>query len=528
MARPLLSRGVHERGGLTMFGWSGTILRVNLSNGTTSTEPTTRSLTAEELSVACDRDEADMTGPWEPQLRQALVAVKVIARAIEGRLRAVMGVREEVVRYAFREARGGGEALVAVDSRGRVLAANDAASRSRLVSGSLLRAGLGEAIADGFRSQPGGDFRIELPEGRPLVVVPVRYETATVGAILRASVASARRRPAARPTARHGFEVILGESPSMRRAIELARTAARNDLPVVVSGESGTGKELFAHAIHGASHRGEASFVAVNCGAIPEQLVEAELFGYEAGTLTGVRQGGGAGRFEDANGGTLFLDEVSELPLQAQTALLRVLQEKEVVRLGSNTPRPVDVRVVAATDRPLDDEVRAGRFRRDLYYWLNVLTILLPPLRVRGDDVGLLARVILERAEEEVGRPGLSLTYDALPALTAHPWPGNVRELRNVILRAAATAPGAAIRAEDLLLEQVAVAPCPPAPRPGRAGTTAQTLDEAAMGAEQELLLAKLDECGWNFAASAQQLGVSRMTFYRRLQKWGISRSSRR
>jgi len=470
----------------------------------------------------------DITGPWELQRRQALVAARAIARAIEERLRAVVGVRQEVVRHAFRDAHEKGEALVAVDGRGRVIAANDAASRTRLVSGALLRAGLGEALGDGFRSQPGSDFRIELPDGRPLVVLPVRYEGATVGAILRAAPAPAtgRRRVPSRSCAHYDFETILGDSPPLRRAVELARTAAGNDLPVVLSGESGTGKELFAHAIHAGSKRREGPFVAVNCGSIPAQLVEAELFGYEDGTFTGARQGGRPGRFEEASAGTLLLDEVSELPLLAQIALLRVLQEKEVVRLGSSAPRPIDVRVLAATNRPLEDEVRAGRFRRDLYYRLNVLPIPLPPLSARGDDVGLLARVILGRAEEEVGRSGLSLTDDALAALSAHPWPGNVRELKNVLLRAAATAPSTEIRAADLVLERVSAAG--EAPRSARVEAGARTLEAATTSAEREVLLARLEECGWNFAAAAHKLGVSRMTLYRRVHKCGISRIGRR
>src|SRR5512142_486079 len=229
--------------------------------------------------------------------------------------------------------------------------------------------------------------------------------------ILRA-VTDESARAAARPhrPARYDFSRILGGSPAIQRAADLARTAARNTLPVVLYGESGTGKELFAQAIHCASDRRGQRFVPVNCGSIPAQLVEAELFGYESGTFTGARRDGNPGRFEDADGGTLFLDEVTELPLAAQTALLRVLQEREVVRLGGSVPRPVDVRVVAATNRPLEEELRAGRFRSDLYYRLNVLWIPVPALRERGDDVLVLARAFLEEADVE--RRGLTLTPD--------------------------------------------------------------------------------------------------------------------
>jgi propionate catabolism operon transcriptional regulator len=204
-----------------------------------------------------------------------------------------------------------------------------------------------------------------------------------VGAIVRIAAspgATRSSRTRARPSARYDLGRILGRSDPIQRVIDLARTAARNELAVILFGESGTGKELFAQAIHSASGRRGGPFVAVNCGSIPAQLVEAELFGYESGTFTGARREGNPGKFEDADGGTLLLDEVSELPPQAQTALLRVLQEKEVVRLGGSLPRRVDVRIVAATNKPLEEEIAAGRFRRDLHYRLNVLSIAVPPL----------------------------------------------------------------------------------------------------------------------------------------------------
>jgi transcriptional regulator with PAS, ATPase and Fis domain len=259
--------------------------------------------------------------------------------------------------------------------------------------------------------------------------------------------------------ARYDFDCILGQSPIFRQALERGRTAARTDLPVVLSGESGTGKELLAQAIHTAGSRRARPFVAINCGSIPEQLVEAELFGYEPGSFTGAKPTGNPGRFEDADGGTLLLDEVSELPTQAQTTLLRVLQEKEVVRLGGSRPRAVDVRVIAATNRPLGEEVHSKRFRLDLFYRLNVLPIALPPLRERADDVSLLAQAFLGEAARDVGRGELTLAVDALDALRAHAWPGNVRELKNVILRAAATAPRPRIEAQDLQFDRAAGPP---------------------------------------------------------------------
>ncbi len=470
----------------------------------------------------------DITGPWEVQRRQAILVARAIARAVQERLRAAKGVRDEVLRHAFLALRNSGDALVGIDAKGRVIGANEGATKRRLVTAGALSPLLKKAVADvlcGARP-PGAEVPIQGPDGKMLVASPVQYDGTSVGAILRAvatitvHVAPARTQP----SARYEFSRILGKSPTIQRAVELAKTAARNTLPVVLYGESGTGKELFAQAIHCASERRGGRFVAVNCGSIPSQLVEAELFGYESGTFTGARREGNPGRFEDANGGTLFLDEVSELPLQAQTALLRVLQEREVVRLGGSTPRSVDVRVVAATNKPLDEEVRAKRFRRDLFYRLNVFFIAVPPLRERGDeDLALLAEVFLKEAESEVQRPGLTLAPAALAALQAHGWPGNVRELKNVLLRAAAIAPDTCIGPQDLVLDVGA----PLAYASGNAsGAGAPQPRSVAPEAERDALVAILDTCSWNVARAAERIGVSRMTLYRRLHRHGISRNA--
>jgi len=462
----------------------------------------------------------DITGPWEVHRRQALQLTKAVASAIEERVAAAGSVRDEVVRHALRMAQDSGDALVAVDLLGRVIAANGAAARRQVVEMRSLPPVLQSALAKALEqpaSAASAEVRLESESGEVVLISVVRHAGTPVGAVLRIA-SSARNRPRQRPGARYDFSSILGRSAPFRRCVEQARGAAANDLPVVLTGESGSGKELLAQSIHAAGGRRSGPFVAVNCASIPEPLVEAELFGYEPGAFTGATRDGKPGRFEDADGGTLFLDEVSELPLAAQSALLRVLQEREVVRIGSGQARPVDVRVVAATNKPLEAQVHGGLFRRDLYYRLNVLPIHVPSLRERHDDVTLLAEAFLSAAELEVGRAGLTLAPDAMEALRAHPWPGNVRELKNVILRAAATAPTTVLRAEDLVLEHwddgpERIAP----PRVGPRGPTRQAhqLDRAG-------LLSTIESCGGSFTRAAAALGISRMTLYRWAHKHGI------
>lgn len=462
----------------------------------------------------------DITGPWEVRRRQALVVVKAIARAIQERVRAAGSVRQEVVRYAFRAARDSGDALVAVDLRGRVIAANAAASRQRLVEAGTLRRGMDELLAGALGGQLIGthdEALLQASEGC-ILASAVRHEGSLIGALLRmqAGDGARRSRHQAGSSVRYDFSRILGESAPLQKAIKLAKTAANNDLPVLVSGESGTGKELFAQSIHGSSKRAQGPFVAVNCGSIPAELVEAELFGYEPGAFTGARREGSSGRLASADGGTLFLDEVSELPASAQTALLRALQEREVQRLGSCTPRPIDVRVIAATNKPLEEEIRSGRFRSDLYYRLNVLPIAIPPLRERTGDVAVLARAFVAEARVELQRDDLEMAPDAIDALSARRWPGNIRELRNVILRASATSDGPVITRQELLFDD-----CDLETRPA-AATAPRVRDVHQV--EREAVIEAIAACEGNLASAARQLGISRMTLYRWMARYGIKR----
>ncbi|HEY6002324.1 MAG TPA: sigma 54-interacting transcriptional regulator, partial [Anaeromyxobacter sp.] len=451
-----------------------------------------------------------------------LAAVEAIARAVEERVRSALAVREQVIEFAFRAATPA-EAIFAVDGGGRLLSASAAARRLLALQGELppsVREDL-RAVLERASAAPESEAVLEWP-GAPQVTLlasPVRFEQRAVGGIVRVCGGRSPARVAApsaeRPVARYAFEQILGRSEAIGGAIAIARMAARNELPVVLRGESGTGKELFAQAIHSDSSRAGGPFVAVNCGCIPAALLEAELFGYEPGTFTGGRRDGNAGKFEKAAEGTIFLDEVTELPTQAQAALLRVLQEREVVRLGGSSPRRIDTRVIAASNASLADAVRTGRFRADLYYRLNVLPIAIPPLRERREDVALLARAFLKEAEAEVGRSGLSFSDDAVASLEAYPWPGNIRELRNIVLRSAATAATSVIAPADLPPEVRGARAAGRGPSPGR--SEGGELD-------REALIAALQACEWNVARTAHDLNVSRMTLYRWLRKFQIAR----
>ncbi|MBU8919824.1 sigma 54-interacting transcriptional regulator [Bacillus sp. FJAT-29953] len=234
---------------------------------------------------------------------------------------------------------------------------------------------------------------------------------------------------------KYSFQDLIGDSPNFLAAKTLAQRVSRSDSSVLLIGESGTGKELFAHAIHHDSNRTAASFVAINCSSIPEHLLESELFGYEDGAFTGAKKGGKKGQFELASGGTLFLDEIGDMPLTMQSKLLRVLQEKEVVRVGGHKSIPVDVRIIAATHRNLERMVEKGDFRQDLYYRLNVIKIDIPSLRTRKKDIPAIAKQLLKKLESRFFRNGIELSSEVTERLMQHSWPGNIRELENVLER---------------------------------------------------------------------------------------------
>ena len=305
------------------------------------------------------------------------------------------------------------------------------------------------------------------------------------------------------------FEGMLGTSPKMQDVFSVIRKVATTDAPVLVAGESGTGKELVAGAIHRLSIRQANPFIVINCGAIPENLLESELFGHEKGAFTGAHIQR-KGRFEMADGGTLFLDEIGELPMLLQVKLLRFLQERVVERVGGREQIEVDTRIIAATNRDLKEAMQAGTFREDLYYRLGVIFISIPPLRERSGDVLLMAKVFMERYAEENKKKIKGFTLDAIDAIEKYNWPGNVRELENRIKRAVIMCDGQKLTPGDL--EMVA----PQAPY------EAMSLKEARECLEKELIIKSLIRNTDNLTKAATELGISRPTLYDLMEKFGL------
>lgn len=305
-------------------------------------------------------------------------------------------------------------------------------------------------------------------------------------------------------TVTHRFQGIVGESKAWRHVLELVEKVSVTDVSVLITGESGTGKELIARAIHTSSSRSKGNFVAINCSAIPEHLLESELFGYKRGAFTGAVRDK-AGLFEIAHGGTLFLDEISELPLPLQAKILRVVQDHEIRRVGEVDTRKVDVRILAATNKNLSEEVKKGRFREDLFFRLNVVCIALPPLRNRRDDIPLLAHYFFTKACESHKRTVHSISPQAIQKLLLYSWPGNVRELQNVIERAVVLCKGDTITADDIVLDT---------PEPHL--SSGCTLEEY----ERRIIEATLHEMGGNRTRTAEKLGVSLRWLQYRLKEW--------
>ncbi|WP_231701820.1 sigma-54 interaction domain-containing protein [Crassaminicella thermophila] len=317
-------------------------------------------------------------------------------------------------------------------------------------------------------------------------------------------------------TAKYSFQDLIGNSPSMRAIKNIAIRVAKTSSNVLITGESGTGKELFAHAIHNASNRYLGPFVKINCAAIPGELLESELFGYEEGAFTGARKGGKEGKFELANGGTILLDEIGDMPLSMQAKLLRVLQEKEVERLGGNVIRKVDVRIIAATNKDLEELVRKGEFREDFFYRLNVMSMKLPPLRERKEDIETLAEELRIKISNRLGVYVEGISQDAIEYLKKYHWPGNIRELENVIERAIN------LLDSDLIIK--------PKHLPKRLTKDKgkiyrrenKSLKDMVEELEKEIILECLKENKGNKNRTAKELGISRLGLYKKIERYGL------
>ncbi|WP_416828952.1 sigma-54 interaction domain-containing protein [Ectobacillus polymachus] len=319
---------------------------------------------------------------------------------------------------------------------------------------------------------------------------------------------------------KYTFDDLIGNHPLFCETKRLAERVACSQSAVLLVGESGTGKELFAHAIHGTSPRSPFPFVRVNCASIPENLLESELFGYVEGAFTGARKGGKKGKFELAHHGTIFLDEIGDMPLSMQSKLLRVLQEKEIEKIGGHSPIAINVRIIAATHRNLEQMVEEGTFRQDLYYRLHVMKIEIPPLRERRDDIELVAKALLQKLERTFNRSNLELSDEVVYKLKGHSWPGNVRELENVLERAVNVLDEQVVRLEHLPLYLV--------DKPARQydsfeqDLSVQPLKQSMIAAEKHALQQALKQAKGNKQFAAKLLQIGKTSFYEKCKRYEI------
>ncbi len=316
------------------------------------------------------------------------------------------------------------------------------------------------------------------------------------------------------------FERIIGHSDALRETLNTAKICSTIDSTVLISGESGTGKELFAQAIHNASQRKNGPFIAINCGAIPKDLIQSELFGYVNGAYTGARSGGAPGKFELAHGGTIFLDEIGEMPLDAQTNLLRVIQEGAVVRIGASKPTKIDIRIIAATNKHLPELVSNSSFRQDLYYRLNVISLKIPSLRQRVEDIPSLVSFFTQRFCEKLNKVPVQYSPDAFRLLKSYSWPGNVRELENIVERLVSITSTLTIEVSDLPEEIIHKNN-----DYGDNNVQIANLDKEDLNLksqEKTTIELAIQESGGNMRKSAEMLGISRSSLYLKIKKWNI------
>jgi transcriptional regulator with PAS, ATPase and Fis domain len=316
------------------------------------------------------------------------------------------------------------------------------------------------------------------------------------------------------------FEQIVAASDKMKKAIAQAQCVANTDTSVLIQGESGVGKELIANAIHMGSRRKDAPMVAINCGAIPSTLIESELFGHEKGAFTDAKEAK-PGKFEQADSGTLFLDELGELPLDAQVKLLRVLEEKKITRIGGLKPIKVDVRIISATNNNLEEKIRQGAFRLDLYYRLNIFNVVIPPLRERKEDIPVLVEYFMKKFNEEMNLNISDLSKQALDQLTNYEWPGNIRDLQNAIQSAMILARDGVITSEHLPM-RVKGYNNTDISKPDTSAGLDENLKIINTRVEKQLILEALNKCNYNRTETAELLQISRKTLFNKMRQYGL------
>ena len=453
-------------------------------------------------------------------------ALTVAAKAIATNLQREILLSESVLNRRLLErwpqsGSGAQAALLAIGRDGSIICASDSVRRLLSPDGATQLQDLRalpafKSLIDALDQRTSATCAIELPgmKERALAAIePAIEHDELIGAIVRLELPHSRTTaPGPAWAARYSFDALLGDSPAFKPVIALARRLAATDLPVLIHGETGTGKELMAHAIHAASSRAAGPFVTVNCGAIPHELIASELFGYEKGAFTGANRTGQRGKFEQADGGTIFLDEITETSAALQVSLLRVIQDQEVVPVGADRGRRVDVRIISATNREPEQVIAAGILRRDLYYRLNGAVLPLPPLRARREDIEPLARHFCA----ESGRT-IELAPTTLALLLAHNWPGNLRELNAVVRSAALLAEGERVEPHDLPLAL-------------RRLDGAAEVRPAAVGdleaAELDAIERALAATGGNVKEAAARLGIGRSSLYRKLSRLKLTRAS--
>jgi sigma-54 dependent transcriptional regulator, acetoin dehydrogenase operon transcriptional activator AcoR len=472
----------------------------------------------------------NVSGPYEKVHPHTLGMVVSAVKAIEYQLKLNENTEKNIMMQRFLEATTNNmkESILIIDTEGNIIKANDQLKKLLGLGQSCIE---GKKINEVFTNKSivsnkpvylqNKELHVKVkPSGNTHHVmidkIPIYKDKKWIGSMIMLKEIEKVRQFVNRLSgnqAKITFDDIIGQHPHFIQKLNEAKLAAATDSNVLILGESGTGKEMLAQAIHNASKRRNKPFIAINCAGIPRDLLGSELFGYVEGAFTGAKKGGSAGKFELADGGTLFLDEIGEMSLEMQVLLLRVIQEKEVMRIGGHKVIPVDVRIIAATNKNLREEVQKGSFREDLFFRLNVMPITLPPLRERKEDIPLLVRHFIDKLCKKLNKPFPEIRPDFLQALMQYDWPGNIRELQNIIERTLNRNTEPILSAKDLPEEVFQTFP-----RQKKEEMLAHIDDIKKQSMIQALRL-----CNGNITKAAKHLGISRSTFYRQMKKFNIS-----